>query len=408
MHINRSIRCLLFALVMLAMPVAASAQLFVAVNFGPPPLPVYVQPYCPGEGYIWTPGYWAFDYDYDDYYWVPGTWVLVPQPGFYWTPGYWAWDDDRFFFHEGYWGPQVGFYGGIAYGYGYTGDGYEGGRWDNGRFFYNRSVNNVNVTEIHNTYNTTVINNTTTNVSYNGGSGGIQRQPNSREEAAAHERHIAPVAAQMHQVQIARANPQLRASVNQGRPPIAATSRPGEFKGRGVVAAKAAGAPYKPAVHPNDLPPFQHPAASGGNQKVDRKYQQQQDKLFQQQQQERQRLQQKQDQDHQRLEQQQAAAARKQQAQQQHQQQAQEMMQRQAMQQRADEARRQQIEQQHQVQTQQMMQRQAMQQQRMQQRQPQQQQRQPQQQQKSQPEKTAPAQSKQPPRSNGHEEQPPR
>ena len=28
-----------------------------------------------GEGYIWTPGYWAYDYDYQDYYWVPGTWV---------------------------------------------------------------------------------------------------------------------------------------------------------------------------------------------------------------------------------------------------------------------------------------------------------------------------------------------
>ena len=50
----------------------------------------------------------------------------------------------------------------------------EGGRWENGHFFYNRSVNNVNVTDIHNVYNTTVINSTTVNrVSYNGGNGGI-------------------------------------------------------------------------------------------------------------------------------------------------------------------------------------------------------------------------------------------
>ena len=65
----------------------------------------------------------------------------------------------RICFHHGYWGQQVGFYGGVSYGYGYYGDGYQGGRWQNGQFYYNRSVNNVNVTNIHNVYNTTVINN---------------------------------------------------------------------------------------------------------------------------------------------------------------------------------------------------------------------------------------------------------
>ena len=42
-------------------------------------------------------------------------------------------------FHEGYWGPHVGFYGGIDYGFGYTGAGYAGGYWNNGAFYYNRS-----------------------------------------------------------------------------------------------------------------------------------------------------------------------------------------------------------------------------------------------------------------------------
>ena len=74
--------------------------------FGPPPLPVYEQPLCPDEGYIWTPGYWAYDDDYDDYYWVPGTWVMAPEVGFFWTPGYWGWEGEGFIFHEGYWGPQ--------------------------------------------------------------------------------------------------------------------------------------------------------------------------------------------------------------------------------------------------------------------------------------------------------------
>jgi WXXGXW repeat (2 copies) len=178
---------------------------------------VYEQPLCPAEGYIWTPGFWAYDYDYGDYYWVPGTWVLAPEPGFLWTPGYWGWGGDRFIFHEGYWGPRVGFYGGINYGFGYFGNGYEGGRWDHDRFFYNRSVNNVNVTNIHNVYNTTVISNTPVNrVSYNGGSGGIGARPTREEEAAARERHVPPATAQTQHVQAARTNPELRASLNHG------------------------------------------------------------------------------------------------------------------------------------------------------------------------------------------------
>src|SRR5689334_17348519 len=95
---------------------AAQVSIGISVNFAPPELPVYEQPLCPGEGYIWTPGYWAWDPDYGDYYWVPGTWVLAPQPGYLWTPPYWGWNGVLFVFHEGYWGPRVGFYGGINYG----------------------------------------------------------------------------------------------------------------------------------------------------------------------------------------------------------------------------------------------------------------------------------------------------
>ncbi len=89
---------------------------------------------------------------------MPGTWVLAPQVGFLWTPGYWGWGGGAFFLHEGYWGPHVGFYGGINYGFGYGGVGYEGGRWNNGHFAYNTYVNRVNTTVIHNTYNTTIVN----------------------------------------------------------------------------------------------------------------------------------------------------------------------------------------------------------------------------------------------------------
>jgi WXXGXW repeat (2 copies) len=357
-----SVRCWLFALVVCAISVASFAQVSIAIRIGPPALPVYEQPLCPAEGYIWTPGYWAYDYDYGDYYWVPGTWVLAPEPGFLWTPGYWGWGGDRFIFHEGYWGPRVGFYGGINYGFGYFGNGYEGGRWDHDRFFYNRSVNNVNVTNIHNVYNTTVINNTTVNrVSYNGGSGGIDARPTREEEAAQRERHLPPVGAQTQHLQAARANPELRASANHGRPPVAATRRPGAFNERGAVPAREAGAPYRPedhrgaeqprgntsiprpennvprppaAMHAKDVTSHPRPAAPNtGNAKLDQKYQQQQEKLYAKQQQEHQRLQQKQEQDHQRMAQQQANEARSQQMEQRHQQQTQQLEQRHVQQQ---------------------------------------------------------------------------
>jgi hypothetical protein len=182
MHTSPPLRAFLIALIFLSISVAAGAQIGISVSFGPPALPIYEQPPCPAEGYIWTPGYWAYDNEFDDYYWVPGTWVEAPEVGLLWTPGYWGWNDNRYFYHEGYWGREVGFYGGISYGYGYFGEGYEGGRWDNGRFFYNRSVNNVNTTVIRNVYNTTVINNNTTinRVSYNGGNGGVTARPTRR------------------------------------------------------------------------------------------------------------------------------------------------------------------------------------------------------------------------------------
>src|SRR4029077_4708146 len=221
------------------------AQFGISVSFGPPALPVYEQPPCPAEGYLWTPGYWAYAED-GGYYWVPGTWVMAPQPGLLWTPPYWGWQGGRYAFYEGYWGPRVGFYGGISYGYGYFGDGYQGGRWDHDRFYYNRSVNNVNVTNIHNVYNTTVINNTTINrVSYNGGQGGVNARATAEQESIAHERHVAPVAAQNQHVEAARSNPQMRASANEGKPTLAATAKPGAFNDRGAVPAKEAGAPYK-------------------------------------------------------------------------------------------------------------------------------------------------------------------
>lgn len=373
MHITVRYCCCLLALAMLCVAAPALAQVPLLVSFAPPALPVYEQPLCPDEGYIWTPGYWAYDNDFDDYYWVPGTWVLAPEPGLFWTPPYWAWAGNGFAFYPGYWAPQVGFYGGVNYGYGYFGHGYEGGRWDNGRFYYNRAVNNINVENIHNVYVTKIVNEPVTHVSYNGGQGGIEARPTTAEEQVMHGRHMGPVQAQNQQMQAARGDQQLRASVNQGRPPIAATPKPGGFKEHGVVPAREAGAPYRPPanraeakgnppapnypMHAKDVPPHSMTPPNTGNAKQDQKYQKQQQKLEAQQQKEHQQLAQQQEQDHQR-------EAQQQQRQQQERAQQQNEQQRMA-QQEAAQARNKQMEQTHQQQTQQMEERHAQQQQQM-------------------------------------------
>src|ERR1700731_2733465 len=254
-------RFLLPAMLALLLPGLGRAQISVdvSVNVPPPELPVYDQPPIPGDGYVWTPGYWAWSDDDQDYYWVPGTWVPAPQPEYLWTPGYWGSEGVVFLWHPGYWGPHVGFYGGVNYGYGYGGNGYEGGYWQGGRLYYNRSVNNVSSTNITNVYNKTVINNvTTTRVSYNGGSGGVRAEPTSTELAAAHERHIAATPVQTQHIQAARSNPSLRAAANHGAPPIAATPRPGAFSGVSVVQAnpepREAQPESRPAPRPESRP----------------------------------------------------------------------------------------------------------------------------------------------------------
>jgi hypothetical protein len=222
-------------LVMLPTTVSADVVFTVSADFGPPPLPYYSQPPCPGAGFIWTPGYWAFDDD-EGYFWVPGSWVLAPAVGLLWTPGWWGWHDGHYRWHHGYWGWHVGFYGGINYGYGYPGEGYWGGFWDHDEFHYNRKVNNVAAAVVQFTYDRPVpVPAQRTRVSYNGGSGGIATHETPEQRAFAQEQHFALTDAQQIQQRMARDNSAQRWSVNHGAPPDVATARAGEFSGPGVV-----------------------------------------------------------------------------------------------------------------------------------------------------------------------------
>jgi WXXGXW repeat (2 copies) len=235
----------------------------VTTEVAPPPLPAYDQPPLPAPGYIWTPGYWSWDENEADYYWVPGTWVDPPRPGFLWTPGYWAWIGGQYLFHAGYWGPRVGFYGGIAYGFGYTGEGYEGGRWDHGAFYYNRTVNNLEGAQVRNVYEKTVIaNNAAGGASFNGGRNGTIAKPTPDERAYDRESHFAPTSPQQRHAELSAQDPKAFEKSNQGKPPVAATSKPGELKGPGVMPATPIAGPRVQPAGGETKPALANPPAS--------------------------------------------------------------------------------------------------------------------------------------------------
>jgi len=331
MRIARFICSLLLVVGLLTIPVPSRAQVAVgiSVRIGPPALPVYAQPICPEPGYIWVPGYWV--YGPDGYFWVPGTWVVPPEVGLLWTPGYWGWENDFYVWHAGYWGPEVGYYGGINYGFGYTGAGFFGGYWRDRTYYYNRAVTNVNVEVVRNTYTTVVKNNTTINrVSFNGGPGGVTARPTSREMAAEHQRHVSMTNEQNQHQQAARSNRTLLASVNHGRPDVAASVRPGQFEAHGAMGSgRSAGSSRRPEnpkeknrpenpssrdgrINTDRPPSARLPDAAPAHPALEQKHQQQLDRLRQQQGQERQRAEQKHQQEQQRP-QQHAADGRKQQ-----------------------------------------------------------------------------------------------
>jgi hypothetical protein len=237
MHFSHHLRTLLIAAAVatpvLALP-TAHAQFGIAINIDvpPPELPVYVQPPIPGDGYIWTPGYWA--YGDAGYFWVPGTWVLAPEPGYLWTPGYWGYEGGYYGWHAGYWGLHVGYYGGVNYGFGYGGVGFFGGEWRSGHFFYNGAVANFgggwHPTNVY-VDRDVVVHNTIVNVnhvSFNG-PGGIDRRPSADEVRFTNERHIEPTSAQLqHQTFAAQDRSQL-AAVNHGRPATTASASPAAY-----------------------------------------------------------------------------------------------------------------------------------------------------------------------------------
>jgi WXXGXW repeat (2 copies) len=192
----------------------------------PPQLPDYDQPPPPADGYIWTPGYWAWGPA--GYYWVPGAWVEPPYMGALWTPGYWGFYGGRYSFYPGHWGLHIGFYGGINYGFGYVGFGYEGGYWNSGHFFYNRVYNHLNTRVVHNVYSYNASNRAraVSRTSFNGGSHGVQVRPRPSEVSASREPTAPRMSTQEQHARSYATAPGQLAAQNHGRPATRAISRP--------------------------------------------------------------------------------------------------------------------------------------------------------------------------------------
>jgi hypothetical protein len=231
----------------------------------PPPLPEYDQPPAPGPDYLWTPGYWAWGPG--GYYWVPGAWVEAPYYGALWTPPWWGWYGGHYRFHSGYWGPHVGYYGGIDYGYGYIGIGYYGGYWSGNNFYYNRSVTRVGG-GIRNVYDRPVVYNNThygaaprNRVSYNGGRGGINVQPRPAEIAAGRERHVAALPAQRQVRTSAAQNRGQFYNQNHGRPSAPAETH-GFANSHGIAPTPRGVQPGRPQAQPG-RPGASPPNAAG-------------------------------------------------------------------------------------------------------------------------------------------------
>ena len=213
----------------------------VKAQTAPPAMPEYVQPPCPADGYMWTPGYWAWGMA--GYYRIPGVWVMPPGIGMLWTPGYWGFYGGYYGWHHGYWGDHIGYYGGVNYGFGYYGAGFYGGRWEGGHFMYNTAVWHVGG-GFHNTYVSRegIHENVGARYSFNGPNG-VHYRPGANEVNSIREaNHVERTKEQVgHEQNMSNEKGQLHNP--NSRPAVHSMSKPGgqRFDERGHAAPSHGG-----------------------------------------------------------------------------------------------------------------------------------------------------------------------
>jgi WXXGXW repeat (2 copies) len=77
------------------------SQIHVYIGRTPPPLRYEARPAMPGQGYIWTEGYWGVQNG--RYVWVRGNWQRPPYDGAYYSHPHYDHYQQGWQFHEGHW-----------------------------------------------------------------------------------------------------------------------------------------------------------------------------------------------------------------------------------------------------------------------------------------------------------------
>jgi len=93
----------LCVLTMLSTPAFARVNVRAGIDVPPPPARVEVVP-APRPGYVWAPGYWAWEGR--RHVWREGRWI-GERHGYHWVPGHWAEHQGprgaRWHFEAGHW-----------------------------------------------------------------------------------------------------------------------------------------------------------------------------------------------------------------------------------------------------------------------------------------------------------------
>lgn len=99
---RRSVLGLLSGMSILASIPGFAARVGVVVGVAPPAPIAEPIPPPPAPGYVWQPGYWAWNGV--QYVWVPGRYVLAPFPGAIWIGGEWIRHDHHgWVWRPGHW-----------------------------------------------------------------------------------------------------------------------------------------------------------------------------------------------------------------------------------------------------------------------------------------------------------------
>ena len=86
-------------------PAAAQASMNLGLTIGtPPPAPIYEAVPAPRSGYVWAPGFWAWEGG--RHVWRTGYW-MPERRGYHWVPDRWAQEHGGWRHEQGHWDHDV-------------------------------------------------------------------------------------------------------------------------------------------------------------------------------------------------------------------------------------------------------------------------------------------------------------